>query len=359
MIRARCALATVLAATACGADAVPNTGGDAASGNDAHRAIDAAASPCGTCPGGYTCGAANGMPVCRASSGVPLFEHVFVIVMENTSKSTLDSATGTPFLQGLGMTAATLADFHGVAHPSLPNYIAMTSGDTQGISCDCAPDTSSSCNAFNCGTLLSSCGCEVQAHNLADDLEAAGRTWRSYAENAATPCNAVSATPYATKHVPFLYYDDIQSDAPRCMDHIVDYGQLAQDLASASTTRNFTFIVPNLTNDMHDPVPAGAQNLTNGDMWLAQEVPKILASPAYADHGILFIVWDEDDLSGLFAPDDPIPFFALSPLAKTAYTSSGRGDHYAFLATIEDALAIPRLGNAIAATPFTDLFPSN
>jgi hypothetical protein len=343
---------------ACGSNGSAPSG-DGGQHVDAHpNGPDAPASLCGNCPTGYTCGSANGTPVCRAPSGVPLFKHIFVIVMENTSASTLAAATNTPYLTSLAMQGVSLSDYHGVTHPSLPNYIAMTSGDDYGIGCDCTPDMSSMCNGFNCSAILSTCGCEQIAHNLADDLEAAGRTWRDYAEGMGTPCNTTSSGDYAVKHVPFLYYDDVQSDAPRCMAHVVDYTELAADLA-AGNAPSFSIIAPNLTHDMHNPIPAGAQNLANGDMWLSQEVPKILASPAYTDGGLVVIVWDEDDLSGLFAPDDPIPFIAVSKLAKSAYTSTVKGDHYALLATIEDGLGLPRLGNAIGATPLVDLFPAN
>ena len=74
---------------------------------------------------------------------------------------------------------------------------------------------------------------------------------------------------------------------------------------------------------------------------------------------MLLIVWDEDDLSGVIAADDPIPMFVLSPLAKTPYQSATHADHYAVLATIEDALGLPRLGAAAQATPLADFFPAN
>ena len=121
----------------------------------------------------------------------------------------------------------------------------------------------------------------------------------------------------------------------------------------------FNFIAPNLVSDMHDPFPAGAQNYANGDKWLSQQIPPILASAAYKKGGLVVIVWDEDDLSGVLAPDDPIPLFVLSPLAKQdGFVSMVHADHYALLATIEDALGVPRLGAAASATPLVDYFPA-
>jgi hypothetical protein len=337
-------------------------GGDSAalpgdSGGGGSTADSGGSTACGTCPAGYTCGTANGVAVCRAPSGIPELEHVIVIVLENTSYQTLVDSTNTPYLHGLMSAWATSSNYHGVEHPSLPNYIAMTSGGTGGIGCDCDP-TGTACNALNCNALLSLCGCAQAAESLADQIEAAGRTWRAYGEDMGTPCNLADAGDYAVRHVPFLYYEALQMDQPRCDAHVVDFSNFAGDMASAPS--DFIYVAPNLVHDMHDPFPASSANLANGDMWLAGVVPSILASSAFLDRGALFIVWDEDDLSGVVAPDDPIPFFLLSPLALSGgAVSAVRADHYSLLATFEDGLALPRLGAAASATPLADLFPGS
>ena len=346
------------------------TVGDAATSSDAPVAtIDGgmpspdlvAAGGCGTCPTGYTCGTANGLPTCRAASGVPLVKNVYLILMENTSKSTLDAATNTPYLKSLASTWATGSNYHGVVHPSLPNYIAITSGSPQGIGCDCAP-TGSACTALTCNALVSlfvSCNClqPSTVHNIADDIEAANLTWRAYAEDMGSACNLTSSGGYATRHVPFLYYSDISTNAARCSSSVVDYGKLAGDLAAPP---NLVYIAPNLTHDMHDPFPATSTNLANGDTWLMQNVPAILTSQAFLADGLAIVVWDEDDLSGgLTGTDDAVPIFVMSPLAKQGgYVSAGKADHYALLATIEDALNLPRIGKAVGATPLSDYFPA-
>ena len=169
---------------------------------------------CGACPANYVCGSANGLPVCRAPSGIPLFKHVFVILMENTSWSTLDQSMNTPYLHDLKNKWAYATDYHGVAHPSLPNYLALASGDPQGVGCDCNP-TGSACNFLNCNALLHSCGCPSGGASIADDLEAAGLTWRAYGEDMGAACNTTSSGGYATRHVPFLYFSKVQGDAKR------------------------------------------------------------------------------------------------------------------------------------------------
>jgi hypothetical protein len=144
----------------------------------------------------------------------------------------------------------------------------------------------------------------------------------------------------------------------RCAAHVVDYAaNFASDLAGPLPA--YTFIAPNLIDDMHSPVPATDTNYANGDMWLSQQIPKILQSSAYKNGGILFIVWDEDDLSGLIDADDPIPLIVLSPYAKSGgFVSAVAANHFALLATIEDGLGIPRLGESAQAATLADFFPA-
>jgi hypothetical protein len=214
------------------------------------------------------------------------------------------------------------------------------------------------CTFLTCNDLISSCGCPLAGGHLGNQLDAIGKRWRNYGESMGAPCNFASAGDYAARHLPFLYYDDVQSDAGRCRDHIVDFTAFVSDLQADPP--ELALIAPNLIDDMHSPFPAGATNYTNGDRWLAAQVPPILASPAYRRGGLLVIVWDEDDLSGALAADDPIPLLLLSPLAKQGgYESTAHADHYSLLATMEDGLGVPRLGRAAAATPLRDYFPAD
>ena len=338
-----------------GAGGTPSEGGKAGSGG--------APSPCGPCPVGYVCGSANGLPVCRAPSGVPLFTTVIVIVMENTSLATLAAAIksgGAPNLGAMASAFAAGSDHHGVAHPSLPNYLALTSGDTQGVTCDChAAPGQGACNVLSCNKVLGSCSCDSPAPSVADQLEAAGLSWMAYAEGMGAPCNLTDAGSYAVRHVPFLYYDGIQKNAARCAAHVVDLS--AFDLGAPA---RFNFIAPNLVSDMHDPFPAGPQNIANGDAWLGPRVKAVLASATYAAGGLFVVVWDEDDASGgLTGADDPIAMYVMSPFAKSGgFLSAVKTDHYSLLATIEDGLALPRMGKAGQSRPgvadtLADYFP--
>jgi hypothetical protein len=342
------------------------------------------------CPTGYTCGSANGLPVCRSNAtGIPLFKHIFVIPMENVSDSTLQASTNTPFIHGTLNTWARSAMYRGVAHPSLPNYLAMVSGtpgtigtDACGnpipVQCDCAV-TGGTCTTGllgNCTLISHGCGCPQSApnpSNLADEIETAGLTWKSYAESyGASGCMFADATNFAVRHVPFLYYDDIRTNSTRC-GLVVDYGTYFNaDLLSSGGPPAFSFITPNLTDDMHDPSwPLnGPQNLANGDGWLQAQLAQLIdptmtaTNKWFFDGGLIVIVWDEDDDSGgIGGTNDPVPFYILSPYAKTKFTSTMMADHYALLALIEDGLNLGgHLGNAAShatSNPLSDFFPVN
>jgi len=288
-----------------------------------------------------------------------MFTHVFVILMENTSLSTLETAISggsAPNLKAWQAAYATSNNYYGVAHPSTPNYIALTSGGTQGIGCDCeAQPGHGTCVAVL--DVCLTCSCDQNVTNLGDQLEQANETWMDFGEDMGTPCNLVDSGNYAQRHNPFLYYDDIQSNATRCDSHVVDFSNFKPE-----TSANFNFIAPNLVDDMHNPDPTNSTNIPDGDTWLGKQVPAILASSAYTSGGLLVIVWDEDDASGGIGgtTNDPIGIWVFSPFAKSkGFVSSVKANHYSLLATFEDGLGVGRLGSAAQASPLTDFFPAN
>lgn len=324
---------------------------------------------CSSCPTGYACGSFNGIAACESAAGIPLFDHVFLAMMENLSYSTLNDAinqdaSATANLRSVRDTYATGDDYHGAhsggkaVHPSLPNYISITSGDPQGVSCDCQPEPEAgACTSFNCNLASGSCGCNQAVPNVADQIETATKTWKAYGESMGTPCNLVDQGDYAVRHVPFLYYDAIRENAARCTSHVVDFTNFATDLSGTSAP-NFLYVAPNLTDDGHNPQnPTDhSTNIANVDTFLGTFVPAVTASNAYKNGGLLIIVWDEDDSSGVFSNDDPIPIFVISPYAKQGFVSHVTADHASLLATIEDGLNLPRLAQAATAQPLVDYF---
>ena len=241
---------------------------------------------------------------------LPALAHVFVILMENESGSQIIGSAQAPFLNRLAARFSLATDYSALFHPSLPNYIALTSGSNQGITDDRSPPTA---------------GYAVAATNLADRIEASGRTWRAYGESMPRPGYAANTTLYATRHVPFLYYKDILDDPARLRSHVVPFTDLATDLRSPATTPDFAFITPNMRDDMHDaPVAVG-------DTWLARVVPQILGSPAFTRRrSLLVVTWDE----GSYA-DNHVATILAGSGARPHYRSARPYDHYSLLHTIE------------------------
>jgi phospholipase C len=249
---------------------------------------------------------------------------VFTIVMENKSYGDIMGNGAAPYINQLAKTNAIAAGYHdSYVHPSEPNYIWMIAGENFGILNDDDP------NASNVIT--------SQSH-LADQVERAGLTWKSYQESMGAPCGLSSHGTYAVKHNPFVYFADVNGwdgskfvPGARCTDHVVDYSQLGTDLASGQVP-DYVFITPDLQHDMHDG------SIAAGDAWLAAEVPKILASDAYKNGGALFILWDE----GSSQSDNP-PFIAVSPNAKPGFVSQTSYDTSSFLKTVQTMLGVEPL----------------
>jgi hypothetical protein len=214
-----------------------------------------------------------------------------------------------------------------------------------------------------CNLLLGACSCDqpTSVMNIGDQLEAAGKSWMAFGEDMGTPCNVTDSGNYAVRHVPFLYYDSIQNDVQRCNKHVVDFSQFSPTSAAV-----YNFIAPNLIDDMHNPDPTTSVNIPDGDAWIGPQVANIMAAATFIKGGLLVVVWDEDDGSGgISGTDDPIGIFVMSPYAKSGgYVSQMQANHYSLLATIEDGLGLPHLGNAANpgtgfAANLADYFPAN
>ena len=268
-------------------------------------------------------------PSAHAAEGVPAFDHIFVIVMENRSLAqVIGNPDRAPYLNQLASQYGLATNYAAVAHPSLPNYLALTGGDTFGITTDCND-------------------CTVSAPNLVvDRIVPSGRTWKAYMEGMPSPCFIGDRHRYVQKHDPFVYYDNISSGS-QC-DNVVPMDALAADLASPDTTPNYVWITPDACDDMHDC------STNMGDAWLQATVPLILSSPAFtAQNSLLVITWDEDD--GTLA--NQVPTLVVSSQVEPGYRSTLAYTHYSLLRTIEDAWSLAPLGpNDAAASPLSDFF---
>lgn len=283
-----------------------------------------------------TATSATHLPATAASARpVPAFKHIFVIVMENKDYSRIIGSDQAPYMSALAQQHGVASNSYGIRHPSLPNYLAITGGDTFGITSNCTD-------------------CFVNQPNLVDQLEASGKSWKAYMESMPSPCFVGDAVPlYKQKHNPFIYYDNIRTNPARC-NKIVPFTQFTADI-KANALPDFVWITPNMCSDMHDcPVSAG-------DIWLKTWVPQILASPAWKDQGVLFITFDEGTgTSGCCgnAAGGRIATLVLSPLGRPGFTSEVPYTHYSLLRTIETAWKLPLMGQADCdcALPMADFF---
>ena len=248
---------------------------------------------------------------------MPAFDHVFLIVMENTSQSAIN-ATNAPYITSLTTQYAYTTNYSTQYHPSLPNYLDIVSGTNQGVTSDGTPAQHGN----------------ITAKHLGDQLDAASITWRAYAESAGGPCVMTDSGTYATKHVPFLFFSDVAGTPAICQDRVVDYTELATDLTAP---RRFSMISPNLCDDMHGGVAGSCLvgSITTGDTWLKTNAGAIIAKLGPMD--ALFIVWDEETGS---TGNAPILFIPTGPLVKPATKSTKAYTHESLLRTIEEGFGI-------------------
>jgi phosphatidylinositol-3-phosphatase len=248
--------------------------------------------------------------------------HVVVVVMENAESTDVIKNPAAPYTNSEIGAYGLASQSYAIAHPSLPNYLALTSGSTDGVKSDCTD-------------------CHVRARNIVDQLETAGISWKAYLEDAPSPCfRGAEFAGYAKKHNPFIYYDDIASSPGRCR-RLVGFGQLAADLRDGRLP-TFAWITPNLCDDGHDcPVSVA-------DRFLARTLPALVRE--LGPHGFLVLTWDEgsSDASccGGSARGGHIATIVVGPDVRRGARESAPVDHYGVLGTIEQALRLPPLAGA-------------
>lgn len=289
-------------------------------------------------------------------------DRAFVIIMENADYAAIvGPATAAPGVTRLAREHGVATEYYGTTHPSLPNYLSMIGGDTFGVTND-AP----SCFAPGAGA---SCH-QVDAPNFIDQLEAQRISWAVYEQGMPTagflgaqyPTSGPERGAYAQKHDPFVYFKSVATDAKRLakIQPMPDRVGLSAVLANAATAPRMIWLVPDQCHDMHGTQACSEVNAYRhaGDETAVELVQTIVASPAYTAKSAIFLVWDEGDtLVGCCGANGGgrTPLIVITPRVKHARTSSVHADHYALLATLEDAFGLPRLGHAAERTPLADL----
>jgi phospholipase C len=291
-------------------------------------------------------------PVSADSSRTDLknYQHVFVIMMENTGYNLLIGNPNAPWINSAAGTYGLATSYFGVTHPSQPNYIAATAG-IQGADSD-SNET-------------------LTVPNIVDQLETHGKTWKAYMQSYSLCTNPLAAACgnqlYERKHNPFVTFADVQSSAAR-MANIVDLSQLNTDLA-AGTVPDYVWISPDQCHDMHgrgaaatDPCSfSNEQNLiATGDAFLSSTVGSIMSSSAWTGNSAIFIMWDESEFTnsgfGGFGDDSGccdsvagtggghVVSLVISHSNHSPVTSAVPYNHYSVLRTIQDGWQLGCLG---------------
>jgi hypothetical protein len=275
------------------------------------------------------------------ASSVPAFDHVFVVMMENTNFSqVIGDTTDAPFINSLANQGTLLDNYSGVYHPSDENYLAIAGGNT-----------------FVQGAIYYP-NIKVTAQNIGDELEAVGKTWKAYEQGMGTPCNTSNNNDsyYEPDDAPFINFTDVAQNATRCAAHLFDTSQLTTDLQSASTTPNFAWIA---ADDYYDGEASGNGSSTSLQVqngWLQQTLQPIMNSPAWTQQkSLIVLTWDE---SSSETGNHLATILVGSPgTVQSGYISNASYNHYSTGRTVENALGIgPLTNNDQYAQPINDAF---
>jgi phospholipase C len=293
----------------------------------------------GTQPGTHSATPSARQP-CGTTARAGTDKHVIWIWMENHSSSAIIGSSQASYFNALAHECGLATNYHAVTHPSLPNYIAATSGLSysalQGFLPDCSPGGS----------------CDTSAKSIFGQ----GETWKSYEESMPSSCDHANSGSYAVRHNPAVYYTALHG----CSSDDVSYSRLASDLAHNQLPA-FSFITPNLIDDMHNGTVA------DGNKWLSSALPTILNSAEYRNGStVIFITWDEGEGGGYASGEHcatntsdvscRVATLVISPSTKAGARSGTLFNHYSLLATTEQLLGLSKLGLASSATTMTKAF---
>ena len=254
-----------------------------------------------------------------AAGPVPRLEHVVVIVLENKGYDQVRSA---PYIASLVDRGSSFTDYHGITHPSQPNYLALWAGSTLSVRNNACPAP----------------GAPFGVENLGHACESAGMGWRAYAEDLPAPGAPVcKAAGYARKHAPWTNFANLDHGNER------PFSDFAEDVA-AGRLPALAFVVPNICNDGH------SCSMSVADAWLAAHVPAMLE--AVGANGVVVLTFDEDD----GGPTNRVLTVAVGPPVKRGYVSAHAASHYTLLRTVCEALGLPAFGAAKAEEPIADIW---
>ena len=285
-----------------------------------------------------------------AQTHLPHPDHIVIVIEENKAYSDVIKSSNAPFINSLAKAGASLTNYHGLHHPSQPNYLELFSGSNQQVCNDTCPPTQT----------------PINGPNLAGSLMAANRTFAGFAEGLPSHNLALCTSgEYARKHCPWLDFAGIPASVS------FDTSAFPQDAAGFAKLPDVSIVVPNLIDDMHYSDAQGHNDIPlevrHGDQWLKSHIGNY-AKWAMKNNSLLVITWDEDSASYPYpqncsqAIDTPSQQYpnTIAMIVVGGPVKSGQSNtqytHYNLLRTIEDIYGLTPIGGSAAVPPITGIW---
>jgi acid phosphatase len=275
---------------------------------------------------GVACGGGSGTSPVQTPvpASQPTFDHVVLVIEENHSFSEVIGNSSMPYLNGQAQKYGLAAQYFATAHPSLPNYLMLTTGLMETFDDNFA------------GT--------ISDDHVFRELGKAGKSWKVYAESLPQAGYlGGDAYPYVRRHNPATYFQDIQTNASLAAN-IVDFSQFPADLSSNALPQ-FSFVVPNVLDDAHDG------SLAQADTWLQRNIDPLINNPAFQSSGLLIITFDEGDQTDIDHGGGHVATVIISSKSKMNFTSQTTYLHPSTLRLILEASGVGTFPGAAAVAP--------
>ena len=257
-----------------------------------------------------------------AATTVPRPDHIVVVLLENEDAGSIMGSSEAPYLNDLAAQGASMTQSYAVTHPSQPNYLALFSGSTQGVTNDDCPKNFPG------------------RPNLGSQLLAAGVSFTGYSETLPTAgytgCEVNKpGGNYRRKHNPWVDFTSLPASTNQPFSAFThDYAKLPR----------VSFVVPNMCHDMHDC------SVGTGDTWVKQNLDGY-AQWAKTHNSLLVVTFDE---AGGNDSNQIATLIVGGPVRPGP--SAERMTHYTLLRTLEAAYGVPGLGNAAKVPPLTSIW---
>ncbi|MFB9684963.1 alkaline phosphatase family protein [Amycolatopsis plumensis] len=253
-----------------------------------------------------------------AAAVVPSFDHIVLVMFENKKYSSINGSSSAPYFNTLASQSAKFTSSYAITHPSQPNYVALFSGATQGVTDDSCP--------ANLGAKA----------NLGRQLLDAGKTFKGYSE--AMPSDGYtgcSSGTYRRKHNSWVDFSNVPAASN------VRFSSFPSDFTQLPTV---SFVTPDMCNDMHDC------SIGTGDTWLKQNLDAY-AQWAKTHNSLLITTFDEDSNTSV---NQIFTSFTGAHVKVGSYSETI--NHYTVLRTIEASYGLPGIGNAASKSPILDVW---